>query len=118
MAEVDVLKLERDAAQKICETYEAEANALDAAVKELLEERAGAQAETDRVYEELQALRMAVNKKVRGDGGVMGGGTGRGAIGDFCGKARILCVMSALVLSGCEGQLQGFSFKGICFPSQ
>ena len=64
MAEVEVLKLERDAAQKICDTYEAEANALDQAVKDLINERGAAQAETDRVYEELQELRMAVNKKV------------------------------------------------------
>ncbi|GJP31414.1 hypothetical protein CLOM_g12051 [Closterium sp. NIES-68] len=63
MAEVDVLKLERDAAQKICETLEAEAAALDAEVQALFGERAKAQLDADKVYDELRAARAATNKK-------------------------------------------------------
>ncbi|CAI5469333.1 unnamed protein product [Closterium sp. Yama58-4] len=63
MAEVDVLKLERDAAQKICATLEAEAAALDEEVQALFGERAKAQMEADKVYDELRAARAATNKK-------------------------------------------------------
>ncbi|CAI5987750.1 unnamed protein product [Closterium sp. NIES-64] len=63
MAEVDVLKLERDAAQKICATLEAEAAALDEEVQALFGERAKAQLDADKVYDELRAARAATNKK-------------------------------------------------------
>ncbi|CAI5491616.1 unnamed protein product [Closterium sp. Naga37s-1] len=63
MAEVDVLKLERDAAQKICATLEAEAAALDEEVQALFGERTKAQLDADKVYDELRAARAATNKK-------------------------------------------------------
>lgn len=63
LAEVDVLKLERDAAQKICDSVEEEKKAIEDAVNELRGEQEAAWQEKEVAYAQLWALRAEANKK-------------------------------------------------------